>query len=111
MPHVPPEVTRLLHGRRGAEQAPPFKRKESFVATATAIGLIVDAARVPVYLFTEGSNILRIWPLPAAATVGAVAGTVAGWQALRHVPERAFRRLVALLLLALGVAMIMGIGA
>jgi hypothetical protein len=86
-------------------------RKESFVATATAIGLIVDAARVPVYLFTEGSNILRVWPLPAAATVGALAGTVAGWQALRHVPERAFRRLVALLLLALGFAMILGIGA
>jgi uncharacterized membrane protein YfcA len=86
-------------------------RRESFVATATAIGLIVDAARVPVYLFTEGSSILRTWPLTAAATLGVVAGTVVGWHALRHVPERHFRRIVALLLLALGIAMIMGVGA
>lgn len=80
-------------------------RKENFVATATAIGLIVDVARVPVYLSTEASGILRIWPLVATATVGAVAGTVVGWHALRQVPERHFRRVVALLLIALGVAM------
>jgi uncharacterized membrane protein YfcA len=84
-------------------------RKENFVATATAIGLIVDMARVPVYLSTEASGILRIWPLVATATVGAVAGTVAGWHALRQVPERHFRRVIALLLIALGVAMIMGV--
>jgi uncharacterized protein len=82
-------------------------RKESFVATATAIGLIVDAARVPVYLFTEASGIIRIWPLVTAATLGAVAGTVGGWHGLRHVPERHFRRVVALLLVALGIAMIL----
>lgn len=85
-------------------------RKENFVATATAIGLIVDAARVPVYLLTETSAIVGIWPLVTVATVGAVAGTVAGWHALRHVPERHFRRVVAVLLIALGVAMIMEAG-
>ncbi len=85
-------------------------RKESFVATATAIGLIVDVARVPVYLFTEGAGILGLWWLVAAGTVGAVAGTLVGWYALRHVPERHFRRVVALLLIALGVAMMLGVG-
>jgi uncharacterized protein len=85
-------------------------RKESFVATATAIGLIVDAARVPVYLFTEASGIIRIWPLVTAATLGAVAGTGAGWHGLRHITERHFRRVVALLLIALGIAMIVQAG-
>lgn len=86
------------------------ERKESFGATATAIGLIVDAARVPVYLFTEASGIIRIWPWVTAATLGAVAGTVAGWHGLRHMPERHFRRVVALLLIALGIAMIVQAG-
>ena len=83
-------------------------RKENFVATATAIALIVDVARVPVYLFAEASRIASIWPWVAAGTAGAAAGTVAGWHTLRHLPERHFRRVVALLLIALGVAMILG---
>jgi uncharacterized membrane protein YfcA len=62
---------------------------------------------VPVYLFTEASGIVRIWPLVVAGTVGAATGTVAGWHALRHVPEGQFRRVVTLLLIVLGVAMIM----
>ena len=36
--------------------------KEAFVATATAIALIVDAVRIPVYVFTEGRRVLELWP-------------------------------------------------
>jgi uncharacterized membrane protein YfcA len=41
--------------------------KEAFVATSTAIGLFVDAARMPVYFATEWRDIVRIWPLVGAA--------------------------------------------
>jgi uncharacterized membrane protein YfcA len=80
--------------------------KESFVATATAIGLIVDFARLPVYLAAEWRGIGGLWPLILLATAGVVIGTELGTRALVRVPERAFRRLLALLLVALGVYML-----
>jgi uncharacterized membrane protein YfcA len=76
--------------------------KEAFVETATAVGLIVDAARMPVYLATERQDLLRIAPTIGAAVVAVVAGTLAGWHVLRGVPERRFRTVVAVLLLSLG---------
>jgi uncharacterized membrane protein YfcA len=36
--------------------------KETFVGTATAIGLFVDGARMPVYLATQYNDIKAIWP-------------------------------------------------
>ena len=74
----------------------------AFVATATATGLIVDVARMPVYFATEASALAAIWPLIAIATVGALIGTLAGVKLLGAIPERVFRRIVAVLLLALG---------
>ena len=80
--------------------------KESFVATATAIGLLVDGARMPVYLATEGRETLQLALPMSIAIVGVVFGTVAGARVMRRVPERWFRRLVALVLAALGAAML-----
>jgi uncharacterized protein len=80
--------------------------KHSFVATATAIALIVDGARTPVYLATQGREIFAAWPIIVTATVGVVAGTFAGYRILKRLPERFFRRLVSLMILCLGVAMI-----
>ena len=76
--------------------------RQSFVATATAAGLIVDAARLPVYIASLGSEMLAIWPVVAAMTAGVVAGTLFGVVALGHLPDAAFRRLVGILLIALG---------
>jgi len=80
--------------------------KESFVATATAIGLFVDGARLPVYLFTQWRDILEVWPLLVAATTGVVVGTALGSRVLKRIPQTIFRRLIALLLFALGIYMI-----
>lgn len=80
--------------------------KESFVATATAIALFVDCARLPVYLVTQGREIASIWPLLLVATIGVVIGTLVGTRLLARLPQRAFRRVVAVLLLVLGVTMI-----
>jgi uncharacterized protein len=81
-------------------------RKETFVATATAIALFVDGARVPVYVATEGHDMLAMSASIAAATGGVVAGTVLGSGALRRIPEAWFRRVLALLLVALGILML-----
>ena len=81
--------------------------KASFVATATAIALFVDAARVPVYLATQWREIAAIWPLVAIAAAGVVAGTALGTRMLGRIAQREFRRVVAVLLFLLGVYMLL----
>jgi hypothetical protein len=78
----------------------------AFVATATAVALFVDGARIPVYVATQGQAMQRLWPLLLVASAGVVIGTAIGTRVLRRMPERAFRRSVALLLATLGVAML-----
>jgi putative Ca2+/H+ antiporter (TMEM165/GDT1 family) len=79
--------------------------KQSFVATATAIALFVDGARLPVYLATQYHEIYTIWPLVITATVAAMVGTAFGTRVLGRVPEHTFRRVVAVLLIILGAYM------
>ena len=79
--------------------------KQSFVATATAIALFVDGARIPVYLTTQGREIAGIWPLVLVTSTAVVIGTAIGTRVLTTLPERTFRRVLAVLLLALGLYM------
>lgn len=80
--------------------------RDAFVATATAIGLFVDGARMPVYLIVEGRNMLTIAPIIAVATTGVIAGTLSGTHLLRMVPQNVFLRLVSALIVTLGVYML-----
>jgi uncharacterized membrane protein YfcA len=79
------------------------------VATATAIGLAVDAARIPVYLAGSAGEILAHWPLVAVMTAGVLAGTIVGTPVLRRLPEQSFRRVVFGLVALLGVAFLTGL--
>lgn len=80
--------------------------RQAFVATATAVALIVDGARVPVYLATAGRDLIMMWPMIAAATIAVIAGTLSGHRLLIRIPEPRFRVVVALLLAVLGSAML-----
>jgi uncharacterized protein len=79
--------------------------KESFVATSTAIGLFVDAARMPIYLATDWRDVARIWPLVLTATVAVMIGTAVGARVLGRLSQLQFRRAIAVLLVALGLYM------
>jgi len=79
--------------------------KESFVATATAIALVVDVARLPVYFATQHDRILQFRPIIVLATIGVIAGTLIGTHLLVRIPERTFKRIVSLLVFGLGVFM------
>jgi len=81
-------------------------RRDAFVATATASALIVDAARVGIYVATDAAEIARRWPLVAVAAAGALLGTIGGEGVLRRIPEPVFRRVVAATLVLLGVGML-----
>ena len=80
--------------------------KESFVATATAIALLVDIFRMPVYAATQYRSLLAAWPEMLVAAVGVVVGTLAGKPLLRRIPERSYRAIVSAIILALGVWML-----
>ena len=77
--------------------------RDTFVATATAIGLFVDAARMPVYLAVYSRELMTVVMPITVATVGVVAGTMVGGRILRRIPESSFRRVVAVLLAVLGI--------
>ncbi len=81
-------------------------RKEALVATATAIALIVDGARMPVYLTTETKSILGAWPVIIVAILGVLLGTFWGVRLLRRIEERTFRKLLYSLVLVLGIYML-----
>jgi uncharacterized protein len=78
----------------------------AFVATATAVGLFVDVARLPVYLWLEGAALSRMLGTIAMASAGCVVGTFWGRTLLEKIPDHVFRRLVAILILVLGTSML-----
>ena len=78
----------------------------AFVATATATGLLVDAARTPVYLWRAGPAIAGLWLPLAVATAGVVVGTLAGERVLFGLAPDRFRRLVAILIGLLGLVLL-----
>ena len=82
--------------------------RRAFVATATAIGVIVDVVRMPAYFSTQWRELAEIWPWILIATVGTLIGTLAGERILKGIPEKVFRRLVAALLILLGSYMVSG---
>ena len=74
----------------------------AFVATATATGLMVDAARMPVYLWRSGRALAPLSAQIAVALAGVVAGTLLGERALLGLSRDSFRRIVAVIVAALG---------
>jgi uncharacterized protein len=76
------------------------------LATATAVALVVDAARMPVYVWTEWRDLVALWPFVLGSVAGVLIGTLGGVRLLRRIAERVFRPAVSLLIVALGVYML-----
>ena len=74
-----------------------------FVATSTAVGLMVDAARMPVYV-ARGSGRISELAIPIAiATIGVLVGTIAGERVLLRLSKEQFTKFVSVLIAALGI--------
>jgi uncharacterized protein len=74
-----------------------------FLATSTAVALLVDLARTPVYLVRAGS---QLWPLAtpiAVAAAGCLVGTIWGERLLLRMDPSTYRRLVGTGVGAIGV--------
>ncbi|HSY12118.1 MAG TPA: sulfite exporter TauE/SafE family protein [Verrucomicrobiae bacterium] len=86
-------------------------QRDEFVATATAIALLVDVCRMPVYTTTQFSQMVAEWPVILIATVGVLIGTLSGKWMLSRIPQNFFRVMVAGIVLALGIWMLAHPGA
>lgn len=75
--------------------------RDAFVATSTATGLIVDCARMPVYVATQGPALWKLLPEMTVMTVGVLVGTVLGVKVVRRLPEALFSQVVSTLLILL----------
>jgi uncharacterized membrane protein YfcA len=80
--------------------------KESFVATATAIGLLVDAARLPIYIFVSRVDYSQAWSVITVCCLAVIVGTLTGATVLRRIPEHLFRKVVSAIILMSGVLML-----
>lgn len=80
----------------------------AFVATSTTIGLMVDAARMPVYVWRVGSLLVPLATPIAVATAGVIIGTLAGERLLLGLSPEQFRRVVSVLIGTLGVWLLAG---
>jgi uncharacterized membrane protein YfcA len=74
-----------------------------YIATATAVALLIDAARTPIYLARGAEALVGLAAPIAVATVGCVAGTILGERVFFRIPADRYRTLVGAAVIALGV--------
>jgi uncharacterized membrane protein YfcA len=82
---------------------------QALVATATATAMLVDLARVPIYLMTSGADLVANARTVVLLTLAVVVGTLFGAPILRRLPEPLFRRLLAVILIGLGLVLLLAI--
>ncbi|APV43394.1 hypothetical protein Dform_00028 [Dehalogenimonas formicexedens] len=80
--------------------------KDEFVATATGIALMVDVARLPVYLAAQWHELIPIWNMIAIASIGVIAGTLFGKRILERLSQDAFTKTVGIILVIIGALMV-----
>ena len=85
--------------------APPV-----FVATSTAIGVVIDCARIPVYLYEGWATLRGLWPLVVGIATGVVVGTFLGERLLLGLSPGRFRVAVSVAIGLLGLWFLLGAG-
>jgi uncharacterized membrane protein YfcA len=83
--------------------------KEAYVATGTAIALLVDAARLPVYF--AGGMVVEAAHTPSlvAAVIAALAGALLGRNLLKKVTFKFLQRVIMVLLILIGLLLAAGV--
>jgi uncharacterized membrane protein YfcA len=76
--------------------------KETFIATATVIAIIIDLSRIPVYLLEHSGEFELIGPQLVTLTVIAFAGTLLGKRLLKSISLEKFRATVSAFILLFG---------
>jgi len=81
--------------------------KQSLVATATATGILIDCARMPVYAVTQTQALRSAWVYIVLALAGCLVGTFWGVRYLERIPAARYKQLLSSFICALGVYMVL----
>ncbi|MBI2017612.1 sulfite exporter TauE/SafE family protein [Candidatus Daviesbacteria bacterium] len=76
--------------------------KEKYIATAAAIALAVDITRIPIY-FAGGFLDSKFYFYIPFLFIVALAGSFTGRQIIKKVPQKTFKRIVLVAILAVGI--------
>jgi len=79
--------------------------KEKYIATAAAIALAVDVTRIPIY-FAGGFLGSQFYFYIPILFVMAIAGSFIGKQIVKKVPQKAFKKMVLIAILIIGIKFI-----
>lgn len=90
-------------GLRAAGLAAFDLTPRAFIATSTAVAVLIDVARAPVYVANAGAALRAQGLLIAVTASGCLAGTLLGERLFARLPRETHRRLVALTVGAVGV--------
>lgn len=74
-----------------------------YLATGTAVALMIDVARTPVYLLRGGPLLLALAVPIVVAALGCLVGTVAGERLFLRITPETYRRVIGAAVLLLGV--------
>jgi len=99
------DLNEVTAARRESETA-SLRWEVENAATATATGLLVDAARTPVYLWHSGPVLLTLWAPIIVATVGVLIGTLVGERMLLGLSPDRFGQIIGGAIGALGICML-----
>lgn len=94
-------------GMRAAAMTGFRLKKMEFVATATAIALIVDLFRVPIYIATNTQAFVNCIDEMEWMIAGVVMGTLVGAPILRKISDRYFTILLSAILIVVGILLMM----
>lgn len=78
-------------------------RKEAFVATGAAVGVLSDLVRIPVYAARQWGDLRQTWMAVAGAVAGVLVGIFIGRRLLRKLPQDRFARVVSGVIMLVGV--------
>jgi uncharacterized membrane protein YfcA len=78
------------------------------VATSTLIGVLVDIARTPIYLYRAGHRLVGLWSVIVLAIGGVLAGTLVGERLLFGLSPARFRVVISVAIGLLGLWFLLG---
>lgn len=77
-------------------------RPKEFVATATGIALMVDLARLPIYIYYQHQEIFSLRLSILIAIIGVVIGTAIGGRILKKIPRKIYQKSLASIFILIG---------
>lgn len=81
--------------------------RETFVATAAAVAVVVDVVRAPVYVLAQARSLESAGILILLATMAVAVGTWLGGLLRARVPEKLFRRVVSGVVFLIGALLLL----